>query len=251
MPTPKRLLILGGTTEAASLARIAVDGLSGRLDIVSSLAGRTEPSPALAGAVRSGGFGGADGLADFLEAARIDLVVDATHPFAAVISAHARTACERRGVPRLMVVRPPWRPEPDDRWTEVTDGDAAAALLPSVARRAFLTVGTHSLSPFAGLADLWFLVRVMTPPEEPLPLTHCEVVIERPPFTVEHEQALMAGHQVDVLVTKQSGGTAGAAKLAAARRLGLPVVLVARPPQEPGEAVETADQAFDWLSDRV
>ncbi len=251
MRASKRLLILGGTTEAAALARRVVGDMAGRLDVVTSLAGRTEPPPALAGTVRSGGFGGADGLLEFLEAERIDLVVDATHPFAAVISAHAREACARCGVERLMVVRPPWRPEPGDRWTEVTDGRAAAALLPTVARRTFLTVGAHSLSPFAGLADVWFLVRVMTAPETPLPLTRCDVVVERPPFTVEHEQDLMAAHRVDALVAKQSGGAAGAAKLTAARRLGLPVVLIARPEPEPGETVATVDQAMAWLSDRV
>lgn len=247
----RRLLILGGTAEAAALAQGAVDRLGDRLEVITSLAGRTAAPAAVAGAVRVGGFGGVGGLADYLRETRVDLVVDATHPFAETISAHARAACDAVGVPRLILLRPPWRCHPRDRWTEVADLAEAAAMLPTLGRRALLTVGVKSLGAFGEVTGVWFLVRLIDPPKEPLPMTDYRVILGRGPFTIEAERALLAHHRVDVLVAKASGGDATAAKIAAAREAGIPVVMVRRPLPEPGERVAAVAAALAWVGRRL
>jgi precorrin-6A/cobalt-precorrin-6A reductase len=246
----ERLLILGGTTEAAALARRAVAAFDDRLQVTTSLAGRLAPPRGLAGRVRIGGFGGVAGLLEALRELRIDLVVDATHPFAAVISANAADACAQAGVPRLMLIRPPWRPEPGDRWLEVDSLATAAEALPGLARRAFLTVGSGGIDAFRAVAGVWFLVRLFEPPARSLPRTDFRVVIDRPPFTVEGERALFAEHRIDTLVSKQSGGPTDA-KLAAARETGARVVMVRRPAAPAGERVETVDGALAWIGRRI
>lgn len=246
----KRLLILGGTAEAASLADRAVATFETRLEVVTSLAGRTTSARHPAGQMRIGGFGGTDGLAAFIAGAGIDLVVDATHPFAATISQHAAIACERLGVPRLALLRPPWPRESGDRWREAASMEDAAALLAKRARRAFLTTGPGSLKAFMGLDRVWLLVRLIEPPTAPLPLARHEVVIARPPFELAGERRLLEHHRIDTLVTKQSGG-AGAAKLIAAREAGLEVVMVRRPPPPAGKRVTTVDEAIAWLATRL
>jgi precorrin-6A/cobalt-precorrin-6A reductase len=238
-----RLLILGGTAEAVALAEACVARPG--LEVISSLAGRTRSPTLPPGEVRSGGFGGVAGLAKFLLERTIDRVVDATHPFAAQIGAHAEQACRDVGVARLRLLRPPWRPEPGDRWIEVADLAAAARLLPELGRRAFLTVGQRELEAFAGL-DLWFLVRTIEP-AGCLPLRRAYWLAGRGPFTVDGEIALLRAHAIDVLVTKASGGAATYAKLVAARRLGLPVVMVRRPLPPPGPVVDSVEAALAWL----
>src|SRR5512132_1634541 len=166
---PKRLLILGGTTEAAELARRAPAEFGRRLDVITSLAGRLPSRPDLPGRIRIGGFGGAAGLAAHLAAARIDLLVDATHPFAAMISGNAAEACAARRVPRLMLVRPVWRPGPGDCWLEVDSLDQAAACVAAMARRVFLTTGPGGIKAFAE-SRCWFLVRLFATHSAPLPL---------------------------------------------------------------------------------
>lgn len=241
----KKVLILGGTAEAAELARRAVDTFGAQAQIITSLAGRTRARADLPGQVRVGGFGGAEGLIDYLEREAIDLVIDATHPFAAAISAHAADACARTGVPRLALVRPPWRLEPGAAWREVDDMRAAASALVG-AKRVFLTTGRGGLEAFAAVPDAWFLVRLMEAPEKPLPLPDHHVIVQRPPFTIDSEKTLMREHHIDTLVAKNSGGITEA-KIAAARALGVRVVLIRRPPSPPGDAVETVDAALAWL----
>ena len=246
----RRLLILGGTPEAARLARGAVERFADGLEVISSLAGRTASPAPLPGTVRRGGFGGAGGLADYLAKEKIDWVIDATHPFAAQISAHGREACEAKGVLRLMLLRPPWRREAGDDWVEAGSiEDAAEVLKKSTAPggRVFLTTGPGSLRPFRALDDRRFLVRLIEPPKAPLALGDYETVIGRGPFTVADERALMAEKRIDVLVSKLSGGGATYPKIIAARELSLPVIMIRRPPPEPGEGVETAEAALDWL----
>ena len=253
---PKRLLILGGTTEAAALARAVGDTFpaqtsetetsGGRIDVVTSLAGRIAPRRDIPGRLRIGGFGGIPGLVQYLEAERIDAVVDATHPFAARISANACAACTESGTARLALVRPPWQPARGDRWREVGSLADAAALLPGSARRAFLTTGPGGIAAFAPISTVWFLVRVFTPPATPLALPHHDVIVARPPFTLASELALLRRHRIDTLVTKQSGGPLEA-KLAAARQVGAEVVMVRRPPPPPGAVVSSVQQALDWL----
>jgi precorrin-6A/cobalt-precorrin-6A reductase len=247
---PRRLLLLGGTAEAAELARAATARFGSRLAITTSLAGRTERPGPLPGAVRIGGFGGADGLADYLRRNAIDLVIDATHPFAAQISAHARLACEAVGIPRLTVLRPPWRRHPLDRWIEVDDLAGAAAVVGKIGRRALLTVGSSDLAAFTAAQDVRFLVRSIDEPPTRLPLKLYEIVLGRGPFSLAEERHLLQRHAIDVVVAKASGGAATEAKLIAAREMSLPVVMVRRPPPEPGEQVESPEAALAWLAMR-
>lgn len=237
-----RVLILGGTADAARLAR----ALAGRSEVavISSLAGRTAIVPDLPGSVRVGGFGGAEGLAAFLRDARIDRVVDATHPFAARISAHAAAACAATGVPRLMLARPGWQRQPGDCWIEADSMAAAAQALPQVGRRAFLTVGIGEVAAFAAMPDVWFLVRLIA--AQSLPLADYRVVTGKGPFDADAEQDLLRAHDIDVVVTKASGGDATYGKIAAARALGLPVLMVRRPALPAGQQVTDVADAVRW-----
>jgi precorrin-6A/cobalt-precorrin-6A reductase len=237
-----RLLILGGTAEAAELAaRLAVEP---RLETVTSLAGLTQLPTPLAGRTRRGGFGGPDGLAATLRDERFDALIDATHPFAARIAAHAAEAANAAGVPRVRLLRPPFPRTDGDRFVPVADMAAAAEALPQGAR-VFLAAGRRELAPFAARRDLWCLVRMIEPPAAGDTLPAGEVVIGRPPPDAESEIALLIAHRIGWIVSKDSGGRAGA-KIEAARRLGLPVVLVERPPQPAGPTVETVEAAIAW-----
>ncbi len=239
-----RVLILAGTPEAGALAAAC----AGRSDLeaISSLAGRTRTPQAPPGELRVGGFGGAAGLARFLEDRRIDRVIDASHPFAAQIGRHADVACQAAGVPRLRLLRPPWPRQDGDQWIEVADLAEAAQRLPGLGRRAFLTVGRKDLDAFAGLEGVWLLIRTIEPPPD-APLAHAHWLQARGPFALAAELELLRAHAIDVLVVKASGGEATYAKLAAARRLGLPVLMVRRPPPPPGPVVATVADALDWL----
>jgi precorrin-6A/cobalt-precorrin-6A reductase len=246
--SPQRLLILGGTGEAASLARAVAARFGETIELTTSLAGRTSRPGPLPGLVRIGGFGGAAGLAAFLKEHAIDRVIDATHPFAAEISASARQACDHIGVRRLMLVRPPWRRHPLDRWIEVDSIEGAAAIVSRVGRRAWLTLGASAIPAFAPVADVRFLVRLVDRPRDALPLWLHQLVIGRGPFSLAEERHLLQRHAIEVLVCKASGGAATEAKLIAARELSLPVIMVRRPPSEPGRSVDTVDAALDWLA---
>jgi precorrin-6A/cobalt-precorrin-6A reductase len=239
-----RLLILSGTTEASALAEACASRAG--LEVISSLAGRTRAPRALPGEARVGGFGGAEGLARFLRARAIDRLIDASHPFAEQIGRHAEWACRMTGVPRLRLLRPPWQRRADDLWVEVADLAEAARRLPEFGRRAFLTVGHRDLGAFAGLADVWFLIRTIEVPAR-LPLQRALWLQGRGPFPLAAELALLRDHAIDVLVTKASGGEATYAKIAAARELGLPVIMTRRPPPPPGPVVATVAEALDWL----
>ncbi|KOV61885.1 cobalt-precorrin-6A reductase [Streptomyces sp. MMG1121] len=227
---PAHVLILGGTTEAR---RLAAD-LAARpgVRVTTSLAGRVARPEAVAGELRTGGFGGAQGLADWLRTHHVAALVDATHPFAEAITANAARAAAATGVPAIVLRRPGWRPVPGDRWYDVPSLSEAAEALPGLGRRVFLSTGRLGLAAFAHLADLHFVVRSVDPPAPPLP-PHTELVLARGPFSVAAETELLRSHGVEVLVTKDSGGEATAAKLTAARELGLPVVVVRRPPLPP------------------
>ncbi|MET7918114.1 cobalt-precorrin-6A reductase [Streptomyces avermitilis] len=225
------VLVLGGTTEARELAASLAPRPGVR--VTTSLAGRVSRPGTVEGDVRVGGFGGAEGLAVWLREHRVDAVVDATHPFAAGITANAARAAAATGVPAVVLRRPGWRPGPGDRWHAVASLPAAADLLPGLGRRVFLTTGRLGLAAFAHQAELHFVVRSVESPEPPMP-PDTEVVLARGPFTVADELGLLREHRIDVLVTKDSGGAATSAKLTAARELGLPVVVVRRPPLPEG-----------------
>jgi precorrin-6A/cobalt-precorrin-6A reductase len=214
--------------------------------VTSSLAGRVAVPALPPGEVRIGGFGGADGLAAWLRGHRTDAVVDATHPFAARMSANAVAATTAAGVPLLVLRRPGWTAGPRDRWHRVPAPAAAAALLPRLGERVFLATGRGDLPAFAHL-EAWFLLRAVDPPPPPLPARH-HLVLARGPFTADAERALLREHRIDVLVTRDSGGELTAAKLVAARELGLPVVLLARPPAPDAPAVANVEEALAWLA---
>jgi precorrin-6A/cobalt-precorrin-6A reductase len=250
VPAPKKLLILGGTEEGRRLAEASVARFGRALAVTTSLAGRTQSAAPVAGAVRRGGFGGTAGLAAYLRNEGIDAVVDATHPFAARISAAARDACRDVGVPLLAVTRPEWQRAPGDRWIEVGTAAEAAALLPQAGKRVFLTIGRGDLDAFAQVEGVYFLVRLIELPAIQLPLA-CEVILGRGPFTVEDERGIIAAHAIDLLVTKASGGTATAAKLAAARAAGIPVVMLRRPASGGGAQVERIEDVVRWLEERM
>ena len=238
-----RLLILGGTAEAAELAaRLAGDD---RLETVTSLAGLTRLPNVGAGRVRRGGFGGPDGLAAFLKDERYDALVDATHPFAAQIAAHAAEAAEKAGVPRVKLLRPPFERTPQDRFFPVSNMRAAAAALPEGAR-VFLAAGRREIAEFSARKDLWCLVRMIEPPAAGEVMPNGELILGRPPSDPATEIELLAQHRIGWIVSKDSGGQAGA-KIIAARRLGLPVLLVERPAPPAGPTVATVDAAIAWI----
>jgi precorrin-6A/cobalt-precorrin-6A reductase len=237
-----RILILGGTGEARELAAALV---TAGTDVLSSLAGRVRDPRLPEGPVRIGGFGGTDGLAAFLEAEGITAIVDATHPFASGITANAAQAAVAAGVPLLVLRRPEWDAGP--AWHAVSDIRAAAAAVRDwPGEEVFLTTGRRDLAAFAEDDAHRFLVRTVDPPEGPVP-GRMTLIMDRGPYTVDGETALMREHGVGLLVTKNSGGPMTAAKLQAARDLGVQVVMVARPPLPAGTTVvATVPEAVRW-----
>jgi precorrin-6A/cobalt-precorrin-6A reductase len=238
------VLVLGGTSEARALVT-ELTGVPG-LRVISSLAGRVSNPVLPAGEVRVGGFGGAAGLAAYTRAEDVGAVIDATHPFAETISAHAVEACAQAGLPLLRLARPAWTPRDGDDWHDARSLAEAAAMLPGLGSRVFLTTGRQGLASFAGLDGLWFLIRCVDPPGGRLPARR-EVLLARGPYEREAERALMRRHGIDVLVTKNSGGPLTEGKLDAARDLGIPVVMISRPPAAAAESVTSVIEAVRWV----
>jgi precorrin-6A/cobalt-precorrin-6A reductase len=241
----KRLLIVGGTGDAVRLAERAID-LPG-LKVISTLAGRTREPKAIAGTVRIGGFGGEAGLVEYLQTEKIDLIVDATHPFAAQISWHVAGAATQVGIPRLMLVRPAWARSREDNWIEVESVEAAVTAIPASVERIFLTIGRQQLAPFAVLADCWCLMRSIDPPAPSILLPPGRLLLDRGPFDLAGERELLKQYEIDAIVSKNSGGDATYAKIIAAQELGLPVVMVQRPSVPQGEKVADVARAIEWL----
>ncbi len=243
--TRHQVLVLAGTGAGRQVAGLLA--LRDDLEVISSLAGRVQDPRLPVGAVRSGGFGGAQGLARWLQQNGIDAVIDATHPFAAGITRNAAQATASTGIPLIVLHRPRWVHTDGDRWHRVPDMDAAARAVAGLGGRAFLTIGRRHVAAFAGVADVWFLVRSIEPPEPPLPRRH-EWLQARGPFRLDEERALLDHHRIEVVVTKDSGGAATDAKLVAARELDLPVLVVARPALPAGvRTVDSAQAAVTWL----
>ncbi|BAY78131.1 precorrin-6x reductase [Nostoc linckia NIES-25] len=240
-----RILILGGTGDAAELAaRLAtIQGV----EAITSLAGRTrEPSVPL-GDLRVGGFGGVAGLANYLEVMQIDLLIDATHPFASQISWNAVDAATKVGIPHLMLIRPPWQKVSGDRWIEVDSVAAAATALQNQAQRVFLTVGRQELAAFAHLKDIWFLMRMIDPPAADALVPPAILLCDRGPFTLNNEREILIHYNIDTIVSKNSGGDATYAKIIAARELEVKVVIVNRPAIPPANYVTNIDDALAWV----
>lgn len=244
--SPLRILLLGGTGEAAALAeRLAPDPA---FAVTYSWAGRTRTPRALPVPARSGGFGGVEGLVAYLRREAIDLLIDATHPHAVRISQNAREASLILGLPLLALRRPLWTPAPGDDWRLVSDTEAAAAALGAAPRRVFLTIGRQDLAPFRARPWHHYLIRSVEPPPSGECPPQAEVITARGPFTLEAEMELLTSRRIEVMVSKNSGAAAVGAKLAAARRLGLPVVMI-QPPAKPAADLTFADveALHHWL----
>jgi precorrin-6A/cobalt-precorrin-6A reductase len=241
----RRVLILGGTLEARRLA----ERLRGRADvaITLSLAGRTAAPAAQPVPTRVGGFGGAEGLAAYLRAERIAALIDATHPYAATISANAARAAAVAGVRLLALRRPPWQPVAGDRWTEVADVPAAVRALALAPRRVFLALGRKELQPFGTAPHHHYLVRSVDPVDPPLPVPHATYLVARGPFAESAERELLTAHAIDAVVAKNSGGDATYGKIAAARGLGIEVILLRRPHLSDVPSVASIEEAAAWL----
>jgi len=241
----QKVLILGGTTEARQLA----ERLAGhpRCSVTLSLAGRTAAPRCQPVPVRIGGFGGVDGLAGYLRDHEIDCLVDATHPYAAVMSANAASAAAKAGVPLLALRRPAWQPVAGDRWTEVADAMEAVRALGAAPRRVFVALGRKELAPFATAPQHHYLIRSVDPVDPPLAVPRAKYLLGRGPFAEQADRELLAAEHIEVVVAKNSGGGATVGKIAAARALGLAVILLRRPALPQVAGVETIEAAVAWL----
>lgn len=240
-----RILLLGGSTEASALARL----LAGdpRFDLILSLAGRTVSPRAQPIAVRSGGFGGVEGLIRYLEEKRIDVLIDATHPFASQMSCNAIEAAKINRTPLLAVERPAWVKLPEDRWIEVPDMAAAVAALGPEPRIVFSGIGSLALAELLAAPQHTYVIRLIDAPVKAPDLPHIRVIQARGPFTAGDDIRLFREHRIEAVLAKNSGGSATVSKIEAARALGLPVMMVARPFIPPRPAVPSAVDAMFWL----
>ena len=235
------VLILGGTTEARQLAGRLIE--RGGLKITLSLAGRTREPAAQPVPVRTGGFGGAEGLARYLAQEHIRLLIDATHPYAAQISRNAAGAAKLANVPILALRRPPWLPVAGDRWTEVASLGEAAERLGNAPHRVFLALGRQDVRVFSTAPQHFYLIRSVDPIEPPLDVPHATYLTARGPFDEESERALLQSYGIDAIVAKNSGGDATYAKIVAARALGIEVIVIRRPELPDVPTAETVDEA--------
>ncbi|MGL4310028.1 MAG: cobalt-precorrin-6A reductase [Paracoccaceae bacterium] len=238
------VLLLGGTTEAGALAQALADA---GIAAIYSYAGRTDAPRSQPLRTRVGGFGGAGGLADFIRMNGVSHVIDATHPFAATISANAIAACGQTGTPLAAFERPAWQPEPGDGWTRVADIPAAASALPEEPARVFLAIGKQHVGAFATRPQHHYLLRFVDTPQGALPLPDAHVIVARGPFAAADDLALMQAHRITHLVAKNAGGAGGAAKIAAARALRLPVILIDRPALPPRMVLDSVESVMGWL----
>jgi precorrin-6A/cobalt-precorrin-6A reductase len=240
-----RALILGGTGDANQLADRFVRE---RIDAVYSYAGRTQIPLGHSLPTRIGGFGGVAGLAEFLRSEGITHVIDATHPFAAEMSRHAVEACATTDVPLMALERAPWVRTSGDHWIEVADVDAAVAALPEERTRVFLAIGRQHLAPFATKPQHAYTLRFVDAPKGALPLPDAEIVVSRGPFTLQGDRDFMRSRGIEFLVSRNSGGAGARAKIDAARELGLPVIMIARPALPKRPRVESVGEVLAWLA---
>ena len=249
-----RVLILGGTGDTAELS-VKINNIT-EIEAIASLAGRTREPVVPVGNIRVGGFGGATGLVEYLQNQKIDVLIDATHPFANHISWNAAAAATKVGIPRLLVNRPPWEKEPGDIWIEVENNTEAAAVLENQvlgneAQRVFLTIGRQEISVFSCLQEMWFLMRMIDPPAADVVIPTGLMLLDRGPFTLEDEREILTKYNIDTIVSKNSGGNATYPKIIAAREMGIKVVMVKRPALPPGEQVADVESAVKWLLEKV
>ena len=240
-----RVLLLGGTTEASQIGReLAAAGVTA----VYSYAGRTAMPVAQALPTRVGGFGGIDGLTEYISCERMTHVIDATHPFASQISRNAVDACAKTATPLIAYLREPWAASPGDKWQHVATVADAAAVLPDRPARIFLAIGRQHLNPFAPQPQHFYLLRLVDAPNTALPLPNAEIVLARGPFTVDGDLALLRDHRITHIVARNAGGEGAKAKLDAARALGLPVIMIDRPNLPERRTAKNVDQIMRWLT---
>ncbi|MFC3283063.1 cobalt-precorrin-6A reductase [Litchfieldella rifensis] len=239
-----KVLILGGTSEASALASALAER---SIPALFSYAGRVSAPKPQPLPTRAGGFGGVEGLATFLADNRITHLVDATHPFAERMSRNALAAAQRNGIRVIALTRPTWEPIAGDRWERVAGIDAAVNALAGPPQRVLLAIGRLHLAAFAAQPQHHYLLRLVDRPEAPPPLPHHRVTIDRGPFTLDGDLALLREHGVERLVCKNSGGDGAVSKLTAARQLGLPVVMIERPALPPRREVHSSDAILTWL----
>ncbi|MGV6839938.1 MAG: cobalt-precorrin-6A reductase [Planktomarina sp.] len=241
---PPNILILAGTVEATALARAAADrGMAGTV----SFAGRVERPKRQPLPQRTGGFGGVQGLAKYLQDAGITHVIDATHPFAAQMSRNAALACAQMDVPLIAFTRPPWTPQSGDTWHHVPDIAGAVAALDRPAQTVLLAVGRMHLADFAPNPQHIYVLRLVDPPKDALPFPNADVILDRGPFSYEADLDMMQQKQIDLVVSKNAGGTGAYAKIEAARTLGLPVIMIDRPTVPQRAEAYSTDAVFDWI----
>ena len=251
----KKVLILGGTGDAVKLAAKLAE--IEQIETISSLAGRTKKPLALVGKVRIGGFGGAEGLANYLQENAIDFLIDATHPCAGQITQNGAIAARLVQIPHLLLVRPQWEKVTGDHWIEVETVEAAAQAIPQSIKRIFITSGRQQLEPFLqrsrSYPDTWYLIRSIDPPDLQLP--NSKLLLDRGPFDLEKERNLLREHQIEAIVSKNSGGAATYAKIIAARELGIPIIMVQRPALPNTYAntqkVTSIEKAIVWLTSQM
>jgi len=239
------ILILGGTAEARQLAAALGDRLAFAVTV--SLAGRTAAPAPQPVPVRIGGFGGPEGLASYLRDQRIDALIDATHPYAAAISANAAEAAAVTGVKLLAMRRPPWAKVEGETWIDVASIADAVRALGETPRRVFVTLGRNELQPFTKAPQHHYVIRSVDPVDPPLDVPHATYLTARGPFAEGDDRALLERHRIEAIVAKNSGGAATYGKIAAARALGLPVVMLKRPVLPDVPSVETVDEVLSWL----
>ncbi|MHC8491283.1 cobalt-precorrin-6A reductase [Thalassospira sp. SM2505] len=239
---PKHVLIFGGTGDANRIAEDLMHEFGRDIRLQLSLAGRTSaPSLPDRVPVRIGGFGGPEGIISYVKGEQIDLVIDATHPYATRISSNIAQACHAVAMPCIQFYRPGWEKTPKDNWIPVRSIEEAARILPDHGTRALIASGAKNLHAFEGLEKTWLLVRTVDAPRDPFDLAYGEWLFARGPFSVESETELLERHGIDVIVCKNSGGTATFAKIEAARNLGLPVIMIERPGAAPVTQAHTRE----------
>jgi len=246
----RRILILGGTGEGRNLATRAFQTFPRDVEIITSYAGRTKRNKIPPGTIREGGFGGVEGLKTFIKNESIDVLIDATHPFAKTISNHATIAARDAGCPHLILRRPNWVMPKIAQIINFSQMAEVANCSAIQGKRVFLSSGTQGLQSLAKLKNVWFLVRLITKPDEFLPLANHKVIIDSPPFVEEQELALLEEHKIDLMVSKHSGGTLPA-KITAATKLKIPIILIHQPPSPVGRKTKRIEEALAWLKARL
>ena len=243
-----KVLILGGTGKARELVRQAIPMFDSTAEFISSQAGVTQDPIAIPGRMVTGGFGGITGLAEFMDHEQIQILIDATHPFAAQMSMNAVAACAQTNAKLLALTRPKWVAQTGDQWRHVADINSAVAVLSGTVQNVMLAIGRMHLDAFAPCPQHQYLLRVVDAPSGEVPLPNRSIIVDQGPFSVENDIALMRDHKIELVVAKNAGGSGARAKIDAARALNIPIIMIDRPYIPARPEVGTAQEVLDWLA---